>query len=85
MGRRTAGALILALGLVALLGAGGASGGNGPTCFGKSPTITGAGSIDGTANNDVIVGSDGADVIDGKGGNDLICGYGGQSSFGRPR
>jgi hypothetical protein len=70
-------ATVLALGLFASLGAAGASGSSGPTCFGKSGTITGSGSIEGTAGNDVIVGSDAADAIDGKGGNDLICGLGG--------
>jgi hypothetical protein len=48
-----------------------------PTCFDRAATITGAGTINGTAGNDVIVGSDGSDLIDGRGGNDRICGLGG--------
>jgi hypothetical protein len=52
-----------------------------PTCFDRAATITGAGTINGTAGNDVIVGSDGSDTIDGKGGNDRICGLGGADSL----
>jgi hypothetical protein len=43
-------------------------------CFGQSATISGSGTITGTAGNDVIVGSPGPDTIDGLGGNDLVCG-----------
>jgi Ca2+-binding RTX toxin-like protein len=43
-------------------------------CFGRIATIVGAGTIDGTPGDDVIVGSDGDDTIDGMGGNDDICG-----------
>jgi Ca2+-binding RTX toxin-like protein len=39
--------------------------------------ITGAGTITGTAGNDLILGSSGADTIDGLGGNDCILGGGG--------
>jgi hypothetical protein len=45
-----------------------------PMCFGQAATITGSGTITGTAGNDVIVGSPGPDTIDGLGGSDLICG-----------
>ena len=43
------------------------------TCFGRVPTIVGAGQIVGTPEGDVILGSAGDDVIDGGGGNDYIC------------
>ncbi len=43
------------------------------TCFGRVPTIVGAGRIVGTPEGDVILGSPGDDVIDGGGGNDYIC------------
>jgi RTX calcium-binding nonapeptide repeat (4 copies) len=51
----------------------------GPTCFvpgvGNVPaTISGAGVINGTPGDDVIVGSSGNDVINGLGGDDLVCG-----------
>jgi Ca2+-binding RTX toxin-like protein len=39
--------------------------------------IVGAGQIDGTNGNDLIIGSAGADQIDGSNGDDLICGRGG--------
>ena len=45
-----------------------------PTCFGLTPTISGAGTINGTNGDDVILGSAGADTINGKSGNDYICG-----------
>jgi Ca2+-binding RTX toxin-like protein len=48
-----------------------------PSCFGATATITGAGTINGTAGNDVIVGSDGPDTINGSGGHDRICGLAG--------
>src|SRR6185503_13776398 len=51
--------------------------GDEPKCFGKRATIVGAGAIDGTPANDVIVGSDSDDVIDGQGGDDRICGLAG--------
>lgn len=50
-------------------------------CFGETATITGAGTIQGTPGDDVIVGSRGRDVIDGRGGNDLICGGGGKDKL----
>jgi Ca2+-binding RTX toxin-like protein len=75
--RRSIIVLTLLAGIAAALGVTGASGSTVATCFGKNATITGTGTIDGTAGNDVIVGSDAADVIDGKGGNDLICALGG--------
>jgi Ca2+-binding RTX toxin-like protein len=37
--------------------------------------------IDGTAKDDVIIGSDGDDTIDGKGGDDVICGELGNDSI----
>ncbi|WP_298818658.1 hypothetical protein [Chloroflexus sp.] len=51
-----------------------------PACagMGLSAIITGAGTIQGTAGNDLIVGSAGNDTIDGLGGND--CLIGGQGS-----
>lgn len=42
-----------------------------------SGTVSGAGTITGTAGNDLILGSSGADTIDGLGGNDCILGGGG--------
>ncbi|KAA1426173.1 DUF6801 domain-containing protein [Nocardioides antri] len=44
-----------------------------PTCNGLTATITGSGTINGTAGADVIVGSTGTDTITGGGGNDTIC------------
>ncbi len=38
-------------------------------------------SIDGTANNDVLVGTSGIDFIDGQAGNDVLSGLGGQDVF----
>src|SRR5688500_7432959 len=52
-----------------------------PRCFGQAATITGSGTINGTAGADVIVGSSGADVIDGLGGDDLICGLNGDDQL----
>ena len=43
--------------------------------------ITGAGTITGTAGNDLILGSAGADTIDGAGGNDCILGGGGDDQI----
>ena len=40
-------------------------------------TISGSGTITGTAGNDLILGSSGVDSIDGLGGNDCIVGGGG--------
>jgi Ca2+-binding RTX toxin-like protein len=51
-----------------------------PTCNGLSATITGSGTINGTAGADVIVGSSGADVVNGRGGNDTICAGGGNDT-----
>jgi Ca2+-binding RTX toxin-like protein len=39
--------------------------------------VSGAGTLTGTAGNDLILGSSGADVIDGLGGDDCIVGGGG--------
>ena len=47
------------------------------TCDGQNATITGAGHINGTSGQDVIVGSDDRDVIAGNGGDDIICSGGG--------
>ena len=44
-----------------------------PFCGGKAATIVGAGAINGTPGDDVIVGSAGNDVINGGGGNDTFC------------
>src|SRR5690349_2136619 len=49
----------------------------GPPDAEQPATIVGAGTIVGTAGDDVIVGSDGVDTISGGGGNDIICGEGG--------
>jgi Ca2+-binding RTX toxin-like protein len=46
-------------------------------CDGHLATIVGAGTIVGTAGNDVIVGSSGIDNIQGGNGDDIICGMGG--------
>jgi Ca2+-binding RTX toxin-like protein len=43
--------------------------------------ITGAGTITGTAGNDLILGSSGADSIDGAGGDDCILGGGGDDQI----
>jgi CHRD domain/RTX calcium-binding nonapeptide repeat (4 copies) len=51
-------------------------------CFGSAPTITGSGEINGTAGDDVIVGSEGNDRIRGFTGNDKICGAGGDDRIG---
>ncbi|KAA1419378.1 hypothetical protein F0U44_13150 [Nocardioides humilatus] len=48
-----------------------------PTCEGKTPTVIGSGSVNGTFGDDVILGSDGEDNIFGSSGNDTICGLGG--------
>ncbi|MEA2525639.1 MAG: hypothetical protein QOF73_2866 [Thermomicrobiales bacterium] len=50
-------------------------------CDGHPATIFGAGVINGTTGNDVIVGSEGPDTINGKGGNDVICGLGGADTI----
>ena len=50
---------------------------DGAQCAGRYPTKTGSGTINGTAGDDVIVGSGSADTINGQGGNDVICGRGG--------
>ena len=49
------------------------------TCSGwtLANLITGAGTLTGTAGNDLILGGPGADVIDGLGGDDCILGGGG--------
>lgn len=49
----------------------------GVTCNGLEPTITGSGTINGTAGDDVIIGSEGNDTIRGRGGDDTICSLGG--------
>ncbi len=43
--------------------------------------ITGSGNIDGTNQNDLILGSPGADTIAGRGGNDCILGGGGNDDI----
>ena len=43
--------------------------------------VSGAGTLTGTAGNDLILGSSSADVIDGLGGNDCIVGGGGDDSL----
>jgi Ca2+-binding RTX toxin-like protein len=65
---------LAAVGVLALLGAAGASGDSTTKCFGKQATIVGSGLITGTSGDDVIVGSAGDDEIDGGDGNDRICG-----------
>ncbi len=72
---------LLLLGATAVLGAAGASGGSGPTCFGKKATIVGSGLINGTSGDDVIVGSAVADVINAGDGNDRVCGLEGNDSL----
>ena len=67
--------LSAAVALTLLLG--GAELASAQTCFGMTPTITGAGKIKGTPGDDVIMGSDASDNIDGGGGSDTICGLGG--------
>ena len=49
------------------------------TCAGWSLTnlVTGAGSLNGTEGNDLIIGNSNADTIDGLGGDDCILGGGG--------
>ena len=76
--RRTSVVSARALGTPAPLVATNAIGRPGAECFGKTATIQGAGTLTGTAGNDVIVGSAGDDTIDGQGGNDLICGLEGK-------
>ncbi len=51
------------------------------TCDGLVATITGAGTINGTFGNDVILGSPGADTINGGGGSDTICGDDGNDTI----
>ena len=51
-------------------------------CFGSVGTITGSGTITGTAGDDVIIGSDGNDVILGLAGNDKLCGGAGDDTLG---
>jgi len=43
--------------------------------------VTGSGAINGTLENDLILGSAGADTIDGGGGNDCILGGGGNDTL----
>ncbi|HYH50131.1 MAG TPA: hypothetical protein VEG38_11350, partial [Acidimicrobiia bacterium] len=50
------------------------------TCGGQTVTIEmarGAGTLNGTAGDDVILGTSGRDTINGGGGKDVICGGGG--------
>ena len=47
------------------------------SCDGYAPTIYGSGQLNGTAGDDVIIGSNSADLIFGNGGDDIICGRGG--------
>jgi Ca2+-binding RTX toxin-like protein len=51
------------------------------TCNWLTPTITGAGVINGTPGNDVILGSSGDDTINGGGGDDVICGGAGSDTI----
>lgn len=51
-------------------------------CFGAAPTITGAGEINGTDGDDVIMGSDGNDRIRAHAGNDKVCSGGGADRIG---
>lgn len=50
-----------------------------PACAGLYLTniVSGAGTLTGTASNDLIIGSAGPDTIDGRGGDDCILGGGG--------
>jgi Ca2+-binding RTX toxin-like protein len=52
----------------------------GGACFGVAPTITGSGTVRGTAGDDVIVTGSGNDTVYGLGGNDLICTDGGNDT-----
>ena len=54
-----------------------------PACAGLylSGIVTGAGTVTGTAGNDLMIGGSGADVIDGLGGNDCILGGGGDDTL----
>jgi Ca2+-binding RTX toxin-like protein len=81
------GKLVIANTLIAaaaLLGASSSIGSRhaGALCFGSPATITGSGTIIGTAGDDVIIGSDGNDIILGLGGNDKICGGAGDDTLG---
>lgn len=51
-------------------------------CLGSAPTITGAGQINGTDGDDVIVGSHGNDRIRAYVGNDKVCAGGGADRIG---
>lgn len=51
------------------------------SCDGRTATVVGSGAINGTAGNDVIVGSGGKDTINGRGGNDRICGLAGADTI----
>ena len=75
--RRFSLSLLALVGITAAVGVTGATGTPAPTCLGKCATITGSGSLSGTAGNDVIVGSESCRRDDSKGGDDLICGLGG--------
>jgi Ca2+-binding RTX toxin-like protein len=48
-----------------------------PSCLGQPATRVGAGVLDGTFRDDVLVGTAGANKINGRGGNDRICSGGG--------
>lgn len=54
-----------------------------PECAGITLTnlVTGSGIINGTAANDLIIGSSGADTINGRNGNDCIIGGGGNDDI----
>ncbi|GAA4961570.1 hypothetical protein GCM10023225_01490 [Kineococcus glutinatus] len=47
------------------------------TCEGQPATIVGTGAFNGTAGNDVIIGSTAVDTVNGGGGDDRICGLAG--------
>jgi hypothetical protein len=71
-----------AFSLFALANAGGTPPAPQPvTCGGKTPTLTGSGSIQGTNKADVILGSGGNDVITGANGDDVICAGGGDDKI----
>jgi Ca2+-binding RTX toxin-like protein len=69
--------LALAGAIAVTLGGSHAQATQGPLCSGHFGTIYGAGTINGTPKNDVIIGSGGDDIINGGGGDDIICGEGG--------
>lgn len=59
----------------ALLVLPGTANAGGPTCFGRTPTITGSGYLEGTSGDDVVLAEPGAEVHT-YGGDDRVCGAG---------